>query len=63
MNKHATDTAETAAKVNQLWADFVCARSRAEKSRRLEDGIRAGHAWSSFLHAFVDAPPLAPGGL
>jgi hypothetical protein len=43
-----------------LWADFLAARDLAEKSRRLEDGIRAGRSWAAFLAVFVtDAPPLA----
>jgi hypothetical protein len=48
---------------NQLWTDFLEARSRALHTLRIEDATRAGHAWAAFLAAFTtDAPALAPGG-
>jgi hypothetical protein len=58
----AVRSASPETRTAQLWADFVVARDVAEKSRRLEDGIRAGRSWAAFLAVFIaDAPPLAPG--
>jgi hypothetical protein len=46
---------------NQLWADFLNARSRALDTLQLEDAARAGQAWAAFLYSFTDrAPPLVP---
>jgi hypothetical protein len=49
-----------AVNIDQLWSHFLEARDRAERSRRLEDGVAAGHAWRNFLSAFVGSPSLVP---
>jgi hypothetical protein len=36
----------------QAWEGYLRARDRAERSRRVEDGIAAGHAWAAFLKLF-----------
>ena len=36
----------------RAWEDYLRARDRAERSRQVEDGIAAGHAWAAFLRLF-----------
>lgn len=35
-----------------LWAAYVEARARCEKSLSIEDGMAAGRAWAAWLDAF-----------
>lgn len=39
-------------KPDQLWRDYVSASTKAQRSKKLEDGLMAGRAWSRFLKAF-----------
>jgi hypothetical protein len=41
--------------VEAAWGKFLSAREQAERTKSIEDGIAAGHAWSDFLHLFC--PP------
>jgi hypothetical protein len=59
-NPANTQALASAQALNQLWTDFVQARTLAEASHRLEDGIRAGRAWAGFLSAFIESPPIVP---
>jgi hypothetical protein len=36
----------------RAWEDYLRARDRAERSRRVEDGVAAGRAWARFLKLF-----------
>jgi hypothetical protein len=35
-----------------LWAEWIAARDKAESSNDIQDGIRAGRAWSRWLREF-----------
>ena len=38
-----------------LWADYVKAAAKAQKSKDFNDGLKAGQAWQRFLGAFSHA--------
>lgn len=40
------------ADAESLWQAYVEAAKRAQKSLRLDDGIKAGRAWAAFIKAF-----------
>ena len=39
--------------VERAWIDFVEASMKAQTSRLMSDGIRAGHAWRRWLDLFM----------
>lgn len=47
-----------AEEIDRLWAEYLAARDRAERSRDIADGIAAGRAWAAFLRAFEGRTPL-----
>jgi hypothetical protein len=52
-----------AVNIERVWAGFLEARERAQRTGRIEHGIQAGKAWAEFLALFVaDAPSIAPRG-
>ncbi|MGP0083601.1 MAG: hypothetical protein ACLP0B_08240 [Steroidobacteraceae bacterium] len=57
--KTGTETGST--RTDQLWRQFLEARTIALQTLEIEDGIRAGRAWAEFLAAFVASPPIVPG--
>jgi hypothetical protein len=40
-----------------LWAEYLSAREKAESSTDIQDGIKAGRAWSRFLREFSPDGP------
>jgi hypothetical protein len=58
--RHWSRRRETSREPDQLWADFLEARSRVLDTLRIEDAARAGRAWAAFLAAFIESPPIAP---
>lgn len=40
------------ADAESLWQAYVEAAKRAQKSLRLDDGIKAGRAWAAFIQVF-----------
>jgi hypothetical protein len=40
-----------------LWAEYLEARARAERSADMADGIAAGKAWVRFIKQFSPLPP------
>lgn len=40
-------------RLDELWAAYVAARDKAEKSRDVMDGIAAGAIWAQWLNMFT----------
>lgn len=38
----------------RLWDEYLEAKDRADRTRRLEDGIAAGKAWAAFHELFLN---------
>ncbi len=36
----------------RLWDEYLAAKDRADRTRRLKDAIAAGEAWARFLQSF-----------
>lgn len=39
--------------IEALWANYVAAADKAQRSQSIQDGIQAGHAWAEWLKAFT----------
>lgn len=39
-------------RVQKLWAAYTAAREEAERTKDINDGIRAGKAWAAWLDHF-----------
>lgn len=42
------------ARLDAVWAEYLAARQKAEKSTDIEDGIAAGRAWRRWLDLFLN---------
>lgn len=43
-------------RLERRWSAYCRARERAERSRNIQDGIRAGRAWARWLAEFLRLP-------